>query len=63
MARPDWDPPLPHAWFAGWAPWDRPEIAVVVLIEHGGVGGRGCPVARAIADGYFGERLSRRRKR
>ncbi len=29
-----------HAWFAGYAPADAPELAVVVLIEHGGQGGK-----------------------
>jgi len=28
-----------HAWFVGFAPADNPEVAVVVLIEHGGYGG------------------------
>lgn len=44
---------FPHAWFAGWAPADRPQIAVVVLIENGGVGGVvAAPVARAIVDAW-----------
>jgi penicillin-binding protein 2 len=29
-----------HAWFAGFAPADDPELAVVVLVEHGGQGGK-----------------------
>ncbi len=38
------DPPLPyeqidHAWFAGFAPADKPRIAFAVLVEHGGHGG------------------------
>jgi penicillin-binding protein 2 len=42
------------ALFAGWAPSEHPEIAVVVLIERGGVGGAvAAPVARDIIDGYF----------
>jgi penicillin-binding protein 2 len=28
----------PHAWFVGYAPADSPEIAVSVLVEHGGHG-------------------------
>jgi len=28
-----------HAWFVGWAPIDNPEIAVAILVEHGGGGG------------------------
>jgi penicillin-binding protein 2 len=43
-----------HAWFAGWAPVGRPQIVAVVLVEHGGVGGKvAAPVARAIIDGSF----------
>ncbi len=42
------------ALFAGWAPPEHPEIAVVVLVERGGVGGEvAAPVARRIIDGYF----------
>ncbi len=29
-----------HAWFAGFAPFNNPEFVVVVLVEHGGAGGR-----------------------
>ena len=29
----------PHGWFTGFAPYDDPKAAVVVLIEHGGKGG------------------------
>jgi penicillin-binding protein 2 len=28
-----------HAWFVGFAPYDRPEIVVVTMTEHGGFGG------------------------
>jgi penicillin-binding protein 2 len=42
-----------HAWFAGFAPFNSPEIAVAVLIEHGGVGGKNAaPVAFAAAREY-----------
>ena len=27
-----------HAWFSGWAPYENPEIAIVVLVEGGGEG-------------------------
>src|SRR5262249_41753435 len=41
-----------HAWFAGYAPARAPEVAIVVLIEHGGGGGKNAgPVAmRVIRD-------------
>lgn len=43
-----------HAWFVGFAPYDDPEIAVVVLVEHGGTGGYTAGVAREIMEEYFG---------
>lgn len=43
-----------HAWFAGFAPADRPEIAVVVLNEHGGHGGvDAAPTGMAVLAKYF----------
>lgn len=38
-----------HAWFAGFAPAVSPEIAIVVLVEHGGGGGKNAvPVAMRV---------------
>jgi penicillin-binding protein 2 len=38
-----------HAWFAGYSPAASPEIAIVVLIEHGGGGGKNAvPVAMRV---------------
>ncbi|HEY0252649.1 MAG TPA: penicillin-binding transpeptidase domain-containing protein, partial [Kofleriaceae bacterium] len=49
-----WNPNAAHAWFAGFAPADDPEIAVVVMVEHGGGGGMvAWPVAKQIIEGYF----------
>lgn len=43
-----------HAWFAGFAPAEAPEIAVVVLNEHGGHGGSdAAPTAMALLKRYF----------
>ncbi|KFE64631.1 penicillin-binding protein 2 [Hyalangium minutum] len=43
-----------HAWFAGFAPADKPEIAVVVLNEHGGHGGvDAAPTGMAVFSKYF----------
>ena len=45
-----------HAWFACFAPYDQPEIAVVVLIQGGGEGATfAVPVADAILASYFGK--------
>jgi len=42
-----------HAWFMGYAPYDKPEIAVAVFVEHGGHGGSdAAPVARAVIDAW-----------
>ena len=53
-----------HAWFAGYAPSGSPEIAVIVLIEHGGGGGENAaPVATKIVRDWLklkSERLSAR---
>jgi penicillin-binding protein 2 len=49
-----WNPNASHAWFAGWAPADDPELAIVVLVEHGGSGGTiAWPIAERILDTYF----------
>jgi penicillin-binding protein 2 len=49
-----WNPNADHAWFAGWAPAEDPEIAIIVLVEHGGAGGTvAWPIARQILEGYF----------
>ncbi|HEY5956142.1 MAG TPA: penicillin-binding protein 2 [Polyangiaceae bacterium] len=38
-----------HAWFAGYAPANVPEIAIVVLVEHGGGGGKNAvPIASRV---------------
>lgn len=43
-----------HAWFIGFAPYKEPEIALVVLIEHGGMGGEAAaPIAKKIFEAYF----------
>lgn len=43
-----------HAWFAGVAPFDDPEIAVVVLVEHGGGGGHNAaPIAMRVFEDWF----------
>ena len=43
-----------NAWFTGFAPYDDPEIAVVVFVENGGHGYYTATVARAIFASYFG---------
>jgi penicillin-binding protein 2 len=43
-----------HAWFASFAPAKKPQIAVVVLVEHGGFGAKAAtPVAMEIYRAYF----------
>ncbi len=43
-----------HAWFVAFAPYEKPEIAVAIIIEHGGHGGAtAAPIARKIFEKYF----------
>lgn len=43
-----------NGWFAGFAPYDDPEIAVVVMVENANKGSYTAEVARKIMDEYFG---------
>jgi len=44
-----------HAWFIGFAPAQNPQVAVAVLIEHGGVGGvTAAPIARQVMQAVLG---------
>ena len=46
-----------HALFVCFAPCKAPEIAIAVIMEHGGHGGAAAaPVARRIIDAYFGRK-------
>ena len=43
-----------HAWITCFAPADKPEIAVTVLVEHGGHGGSTAgPIAKQVIKKYF----------
>ena len=48
------DDAVTNAWFVGFAPFDKPEIAVVVMVENGQHGGYTAEVARDIIAEYFG---------
>lgn len=54
-----------HAWFAGYAPAERPSVVVVVALEHAGSGGSAAaPLASLLVErmrnlGYFSERRGR----
>ena len=46
-----------HAWFTSFAPAENPEIAVTVLVEHGGHGGSAAaPIAKKILERYFAKK-------
>lgn len=50
------DPPRrSHAWYVGYAPYDRPELVVVVFLENSGGGGgsRAAPIFREVMRAYF----------
>ena len=43
-----------HAWFVAFAPSEKPQIAISVIVEHGGHGGSAsAPIAREIIKKYF----------
>ena len=43
-----------HAWFVGYAPAESPQIAVCVIVEEGGSGGKvAAPIARQMFDAYL----------
>jgi penicillin-binding protein 2 len=44
----------PHAWFAGFAPADDPEIVCVAMVENGGEGSMtAAPLFRKVVEKYF----------
>jgi len=50
-----------HAWFVGYAPAEKPEIAFAVVVEHGGHGGTtSAPIVRKVLEVYFKERLPKK---
>ncbi len=46
-----------HAWFTCYAPAEKPEIAVTVLMEHGRYGSAAVPIAQAVLKQDFSNRL------
>jgi penicillin-binding protein 2 len=43
-----------HAWYAGYAPYDDPEIAVVAFVYNGNEGSTTCgPIVRQVMQAYF----------
>jgi penicillin-binding protein 2 len=52
-----WDVSQDHAWFAGYAPAEDPEIVVVALVAHGGVGAdAAAPIVMRVIDHYLGSK-------
>jgi len=42
-----------HAWFAGYAAWEKPEITFSIFLENGGHGGStAAPIAKKIIQYY-----------
>jgi len=49
-----------HAWYVGFAPFDNPKIAIAVLVENAGFGGRfAAPIAGMCIEKYLYGRLIR----
>ena len=42
-----------HGWFLGFAPYDDPQVAIVVYLNHGVGATHAAPVAREILEAYF----------
>jgi len=43
-----------HAWFTGFAPYEKPEIVITILVEQGGEGSEvAVPIAREVMQWYF----------
>ncbi len=50
-----------HGWFVGFAPYDEPEVAVVVFFQRGSGGSDAAPAGSKILDYYFhGPRLAQK---
>lgn len=49
----------PHAWFAGFAPYENPQIACVVMVENGGEGSMtAAPIFRKVMEKYFNVKIT-----
>jgi len=42
-----------HGWFVGFAPYEDPQVAIVVFVQRGGGGQQAAPAAAKILDYYF----------
>ncbi len=43
-----------HAWFVAYAPFEDPQISIVVFVEHGGFGASAAaPIAKKVIEKYF----------
>jgi len=52
-----------HGWFVGFAPYDDPQVAIVVFFQRGGGGSDAAPAAGQILDYYFhGPQLAQKPK-
>lgn len=49
---------ITNGWFLGFAPFDNPEIAVVIMVENAGSGGYTAEAARDVMKQYFGMNAS-----
>jgi penicillin-binding protein 2 len=48
-----------HAWFTAFAPVDKPEVAVIVLVENGGEGGLvAAPIAKRVIEASLGREVT-----
>ena len=44
----------PHSWFVGYSGGDNPELAIAVIVESSGSGGKvAVPAAKEVFDAYY----------
>jgi penicillin-binding protein 2 len=49
-----------HAWFVSYAPLDKPQVAIAVLVEHGGHGGEAAaPIAKKVFEKFIEQQQAR----
>lgn len=52
-----------HAWFIAYAPYEKPQVVVAIILENAGGGGsNAAPVVRKIMDYYLNQRLPEMQK-
>ncbi len=63
-ARQDLEEHQDHAWFVAYAPVEKPQLVLCVMVEHGGHGSSAAgPIAKKILSEYFKQRIEKEKDR